>query len=305
MSENPSEGAGSRPRVVVGVDGSEDGRRAVAYAVRHARLWDADLRLAHAVDDAVLAGAWGVVYDPELLRDSGQHAIDDAAAYAQELGADPERVTAEVHMGNPAAVLARLSEGASTVVVGRRAMSGLERLFVGSTSVGVALTAHCPVIMVSAASHKDRTGDLGVIGVGVDATDRGKDTLAHAFTEAAGRGARVEVLHSSSLPPAYFADAGDRTARADAQVEAARTGVAQLVAPLMAAYPQVAVTTTITSSHPVEELARRSSDFDLLVLGVHGPGLPGFAPGATIRGLMTHSACPLALVRHGAARGAH
>lgn len=287
------------PRVIAGVDGSEDGHRAVAYAVREARLRDADLHLAHAVDDAVLAGAWGVVYDPDLLRDSGQAAIDDAIAYATEVGADPARITAEVHMGNPAAVLSRLSEDAVTVVVGRRAMSGLERLFVGSTSVGVAVSSHCPVVMVSAASHKERTGDLGVIGVGVDATDRGKGTLEYAFEEASVRGARIEVLHASSLPPAYFTDARNRTARGDAQAEAAREGVAQLLAPLVAAYPQVEVTTTITEAHPVEELSRRSADFDLLVVGVHGVGLPGFAPGARVRGLMTHSACPLALVRHG------
>ncbi|GAB3624895.1 universal stress protein [Mariniluteicoccus endophyticus] len=292
----------SRPRVVVGVDGSEDARRAVAYGVREAKRRGCELHLAHAVDDAVLAGAWGVVYDPDLLRDSGEQATADARAYALEVGADEADVTSDVYMGSPGAVLTRLSEEADTIVVGRRAISGLERLFVGSTSVGVAATAHCPVIMVSAASHEPVTGGLNLIGAGVDATDRGKETLAYAFEEAAHRGARLEILHACELPTGFFADNRNREEREAALAKAAEKGISELVGPLRQQFPDVEVTTTIVKGHPVEELTRRSVDFDLLVVGVHGVGLPGFAPGATIRALMAHGACPLALIRHGVSR---
>ncbi|GAB3713818.1 universal stress protein [Mariniluteicoccus flavus] len=288
----------SRRRVIVGVDGSDDARRAVAYGVREAQFIDADLHLVHAVDDAVLAGAWGVVYDPSLLRDSGEHATSEARAYALEMGADEARLTTEVMMGNPSAVLTRLSEQATTVVVGRRAMSGLERLFVGSTSVGVAATAHCPVVMVSAASHKDRTGDLGVVGVGIDGTDRSRDALAYAFEEAGRRGARLEVVHAFELPTGFFADIRNRREREETHVVAAREGIADLLAPLRAEHGSVEVNTSVVAAHPVDELTARMPQFDLLVLGVHGVGLPGFSPGATIRALMAHGACPLALVRH-------
>lgn len=285
-------------RVVVGVDGSEDGMRAVDYGVREAVAKGWDLLLVHAVDDAVLAGAWGVVYDPGMLQESGRDAAERAREHAIGMGMPPERVTAEVHMGNPGAVLTRMSEDVMTVVVGRRAMSGLERLFVGSTSVGVAATAHCPVIMVSAASHPGPTGGLGAIAVGVDATSRSDEALAYAFHEANRRDARLDVVHAFEVPTSFFADQRNRSERIEAQSTAAREGVAKLLEPMRARYPNVRVETSIANNHPVKELAARSSQVDLLVVGVHGVGLPGFSPGATDRALMAHCECPLALIRH-------
>ncbi|NNG19366.1 universal stress protein [Naumannella sp. ID2617S] len=292
MSEEVAKG-----RIVVGVDGSEDGDRAIDYGVRAALSSGVDLLLAHAVDDAVLAGAWGVVYDPGLLQDAGQEAAEAARQHAIAMGIAEDRVHSEIFMGNPAAVLTRLSEHAQLIVVGRRAMSGLERLFVGSTSVGVAASAHCPVIMVSAASHKPRTGDLGVVGVGVDAEDRCTDALQFAYAEAARRGARLEVVHAFELPTGFFADRQDVGARRESALAAATQGVEQLLQPLRAAHPEVEVNVDIVNAHPVNELTRRSGHYDLLVLGVHGFAFPGLAPGATIRAIMAHGMCPLGLVR--------
>lgn len=46
-----------RKLVVVGVDGSEDGLRAVKYGASFAAEIGGELLLVHAVDDAMLAGA--------------------------------------------------------------------------------------------------------------------------------------------------------------------------------------------------------------------------------------------------------
>ena len=84
-----------RKLVVVGVDGSEDGLRAVKYGASFAAEIGGELLLVHAVDDAMLAGAWGVVYDPEVLQNAGVSA-NEAAAFeqAQLLGARLEIVHA-------------------------------------------------------------------------------------------------------------------------------------------------------------------------------------------------------------------
>lgn len=293
MSDNAA-----RPNlVVVGIDGSEDGIRAVEYGVREALSQDADLLLAHAVDDAVLAGAWGVVYDPNLLEEAGREAAEEAKAKALSMDFPADRLQSKIYMGNPGAVLTRLSEQARTLVVGRRALSGLERLFVGSTSVGVAATAHCPVVMVSAASHKPHTGGLNLIGVGVHTGEPSSAGLAYAFAEAARRGSRLEVIHAYSLPTSFFADRRQRTDREQTHETAAREILEGLVAPFRTQYPDVEVELSVVSAHPVDELNRRSDDFDLLVLQVHGAGLPVLSPGATIRAVMAHGHCPLGLVR--------
>ncbi|WP_425309387.1 universal stress protein [Ammonicoccus fulvus] len=292
-----TEDSQQRPRVVVGVDGSEDGIRAVEFGVRTALAQDADLLLAHAVDDAVLAGAWGVVYDPNLLEEAGQEAAEEAKAKALSMGFPAERVKSKIYMGNPGAVLTRLSEKALVLVVGRRALSGLERLFVGSTSVGVAATAHCPVIMLSAATHQPRTGDKGRVGVGIHIGEPSNAALAFAFSEARRRSATLEVIHTFELPTSFFADRKQRSDRAHHQEEAHRDVLDQLLAPHRENYPEVPVEITLVQAHPVNELNSRSADFDLLVLEVHGRGLPVFSPGATIRAVMAYGQCPLALVR--------
>ncbi|MDN6625474.1 MAG: universal stress protein, partial [Acidipropionibacterium jensenii] len=79
------------PLVIAGVDGSEDGLRAARYAAGQAEELDADLLILHAVDDAAVAGAWGVVYDPTALQEAGQVVVDDARTAAIDAGADEKR----------------------------------------------------------------------------------------------------------------------------------------------------------------------------------------------------------------------
>lgn len=283
--------------VVVGVDGSEDGMRAVDFGVREAVAKDARLLLAHAVDDAVLAGAWGVVYDPSLLEEAGQEAADAAKARALAMEFPEDRLESKIFMGNPGAILTKLSEEAVTLVVGRRALSGLERLFVGSTSVGVAATAHCPTIMVSAATHRPKTGDLNVIGAGVQPGDRCLRAIKYGLSEAAHRGARLELLHVFDLPLSFFGDKKNRADRERDHAAAATEAITAAVEPLRQDFPDVPVDIKVVAGHPVDDLTEWSNSLDLLVLEVHGGALPGFSPGATIRGVMAHSHCPLALVR--------
>ena len=61
-------------------------------------------------------------------------------------------------MGSPGGVMSRLSGVADLIVVDRRAASGLERMFVGSTSVAVVINAQCPVVVISAAAHPGAGG---------------------------------------------------------------------------------------------------------------------------------------------------
>ncbi|MEB1805713.1 universal stress protein, partial [Staphylococcus argenteus] len=70
-------------------------------------------------------------------------------------------------MGNPAAILADRSADAQLVVLGRRATSGLERMFVGSTSVAVAGMSAAPVVVISRASTPDPTGGKKCVAVAV------------------------------------------------------------------------------------------------------------------------------------------
>lgn len=278
--------------VLVGVDGSPDANRALSYARGAAELREDDLLIAHIVDDAILAGAWGVVYDPSVLHEAGMQVVTEASEAVQGEGFPADRIRTEVIMGNATAALTKLSRDADLLVVGRRSLSGLERIFVGSTSVGVAATAHCPVVMISAASSPAATGRLHRIGVGVDATANGAAALAAAFAEADRRKVDLEVIHVWDVPGAVRRT-GEKAV--DVAGAAAEGGVHALLQPLQKRFPEVKVTTHVVQGHPVKEMVARSKELDLLWLGVHTTA--GFGVGGVVRGVMAHAECPLALIR--------
>lgn len=284
------------PLVVVGVDGSEDALRAVTFGVRFALRRGTDLLLVNAVDDAVLAGSWGVVYDPAVLQKAGQAAAEAAKEFAVADGFPIERIRTEVLLGNPAAVLTQLSDLAELIVVGRRSASGLERMFVGSTSVSVASAAACPVVVVSAASNPDPTGKFGVIGVGLESGGASIDTAEMGFIHAQLRGSKLRLIHIVQPPMGLFGPKMSPT-ELEHQVAYVKGGIEAMVSPLRRKYPDVETEVDVVAGSPINDLVNRSENLDLLVLGVNRPGMPVFALGGLTRGLMAHAKCPLLLTR--------
>ncbi|HSN43551.1 MAG TPA: universal stress protein [Propionibacteriaceae bacterium] len=283
-----TESAGNHDTILVGVDGSEDGLRAVRYGIVAATGMNCRLRLVHAVDDAILAGAWGVVYDPTILQNAGEEATKAALDLVDAEGFPSDRVTAEVVLGNAAAVLSRLSKDARLLVVGRRSVSGLERMFVGSTSVSVGSTSHCPVIVISMAANPGPTGGFHTIAVGVDARSHSDRPLKWALQEARQRGAKLKVIHVVKAVPGSVPEA---------QLAAAKEGIKAMLAGVQQDFADVPVDIEVHGGNPVDVLVTRSASVDLLVLGVRPPTVIGFSVGGVDRGVLAHAQSPLALVR--------
>ena len=286
-----------RKLVVVGVDGSEDGLRAVKYGASFAAEIGGELLLVHAVDDAMLAGAWGVVYDPEVLQNAGVSANEAAAARAREIGLPEERIRTEVVLGSPGGVLGRLSEVADLIVVGRRSVSGLERMFVGSTSVSVVASSRCPVLVISAAAHPQDVGNKKLIGVGLNTSRVNHSTLAAGFEQAQLLGARLEIVHALQPPIGLF---GPKLGPADLEelIRFTRGGIEAMASEQTKTFPEVPYEVVVVAATPINEFVTRSENYDLLVLGAGEEAIPGFGLGGLLRGLMAHSLCPL-YITHG------
>lgn len=285
------------PLAVVGVDGSDDALRAVRFAANAALISGGELMLVNAVDDTLMAGAWGVVYDPEVLQSAGVAANEQAKGIALELGLEPHRIKTEVVMGSPGGVMARLSEVADLVVVGRRAASGLERMFVGSTSVAVVANAACPVVLISAAAHPDRVGSKGLVGVGLQSSPGSEHTLKAGFSQARLLGAKLEIVHVVQPPVGLFARRLSPS-ELDEQIRFATGGIEAIARDTAKDYPDVDYTVNVVAGTPINELVSRSNNYDMLVLGVGQPTIPGFGLGGLMRGLMAHAECPLYMI-HG------
>ncbi|MBI4900138.1 MAG: universal stress protein [Actinobacteria bacterium] len=298
MSSDQQAGSSSpsRPRILVGVDGSDDAMRAVMYALGTAERTGHDIWLVHAVDDGVLTSGWGVVYDPTILSSVGEEALAVAKLFLSDNGFPPERVRAEVLMGHPTAVLADLSEHAELCVVGRRAAGGLDRMFIGSTSLSLGASAHCPVVVISAASTPGRTGAHKRIAVAVTAPDKAKRQVEWALGEARDRQCALVVAHViTPAPTGLFA--AFKAAPTPESVARARAAFRVMLEELRRKYPDVEIEGEILEGMPIEELVDQTGKIDLLVLGIHPHPVTGVSFGGPLRGILAHSLCPVCLIR--------
>ncbi|MFG2352088.1 universal stress protein [Streptomyces sp. NPDC048521] len=146
----------SRPRVVVGVDGSPSSYEAVHWAVRYAALVGGTV---HAVAAWELPGLYGwsaPAVDMDLDQDEARQRM--ARELTETLGADAAAtLSTHVAHGNPAEVLLRAAEGAEVLVVGSRGRGGFARALLGSVSQHVAQHAGCPVVIVRGTGARSTT----------------------------------------------------------------------------------------------------------------------------------------------------
>jgi nucleotide-binding universal stress UspA family protein len=132
-------------RIVVGVDGSDSSRRAVAWAADEAKRRRCSLLLVHAYDYGL---ASATPYPGDALAQVAEGArvtLDDNLVYARSLG-----VMADGHLQIAPAVhaLVDVSRHAYMLVVGSRGRGVLTSGLFGSVSAGCVHHAHCPVIVV-------------------------------------------------------------------------------------------------------------------------------------------------------------
>jgi nucleotide-binding universal stress UspA family protein len=285
--------------ILVGVDGSNDGLRAVDYAAAEARVRRAPLHIVTAVPPAT-ATAFGLalpLLQPDTAAAAAEQATAAAARRARATGLLPEQISSEVVLGYPGEVLAEMSKGAGAVVLGRRGLSGLERVFAGSTSVTVGAKAHCPVIVVPHGWRPPVAGGRAV-GVGIDGSAESVPALAAAFAEAGARQVDLRVVYA--YQPAL--DSGTRAADYEVTISdwlaQAELRVSETMAGWRQDFPDVVVQRHFIRAHPVRALIEESHDLDLLFVGTNGSSaMSGLVLGTVARAVVAGAVCPVALVR--------
>jgi nucleotide-binding universal stress UspA family protein len=118
--------------VVVGVDGSDEARRALEWALAEARTRGAPVRVVLAYTDESSRG------EAELIVNAEVSSCDAAGLEVQQ----------EAVAGAPVRVLLEASRDADLLVVGSRGRHGFPGLLLGSVSQQVANHAACPVVIV-------------------------------------------------------------------------------------------------------------------------------------------------------------
>lgn len=154
--------------IVVGVDGSEESKSALRWAVEEARLRGSKLRVVHVwfAYPVIAEGVPVVADDWETLGDRARAFV---GRFVEETVGEPEGVEIEaaaVH-GTAADVLVEAAQEAQLLVVGSRGHGGFSGLLLGSVSRQCVHRASCPVVVVRGVSVESRDDREAFAGAGV------------------------------------------------------------------------------------------------------------------------------------------
>lgn len=285
--------------VVVGVDGSEHGDRALLWASDLAALDRRPLALTHALGSL---GTPGTVWLSERQTDRGV-ALEEMHAHGEQiLTAAAERVRARYPSvpvdtlavaDDPRQLLLGLAERATTVVVGSRGLGPVRSLLLGSVSLAVARHASCPVVVVR--PHNPGSVRRGVL-VGADGTPESRATLEFAYHQAAVRRLPLTVVHAVWDVVATTAGA-HVVPPSEEGIEEARAILTESVAGLAEKYPDVRADLQLARGLPDDVLVRASERMDLLVIGRHQRTFLGRAlRGDVAAAVVEHATCAVAVV---------
>jgi nucleotide-binding universal stress UspA family protein len=143
--------------VVVGVDGSEGAKRALAYAAAVAswqgwtlhivHTWHTSYPIAPYVMDFSEMEAAAIDGAEQVVRDAEKEVLGDNC---------PLDIRRSIDEGPAARALVKESEGADLLVVGSRGLGGFSSLSLGSVGQACVHHAHCPVLIVRPHSRDDQ-----------------------------------------------------------------------------------------------------------------------------------------------------
>lgn len=291
-----STAAGSRGRIVVGVDGSAPSDAALAWAVAEAAVRRAEVVAVHAL--AVRPVVAPLPRDgeagPGRFEAAGRHLLGEALARLPGHEQVPTRT--RVVDGPPVAALVAESAAADLLVLGTRGHGGLPGLLLGSTGYGCLHLCRCPVVLLHGSDTAGTPG--GPVVVGVDGSPGSVDALRWAVDEAVRREAKVHAVlawhdpYTVIGPPPPTWVGGESLHRLE---EVLAEAVEQT---LHAAGADVPVAREVRSGSPVDALTDAARGAAMLVVGSRGrsPVRAAFLGSVSQRCVQSASA-PVVVVR--------
>jgi nucleotide-binding universal stress UspA family protein len=287
--------------IVVGVDGSRESRRALAFACARARRSERSLVLVH----SYLAGV-GYVSPMAMLplpnlsyyRDVAEAVLNTALEEVNAMAPDID-VTAHLELGGGGTQICEYSAPSGLVVVGRSSSSAISHAVLGSVARHVLDHARCPVAVVPIGY--DETVPTTTIVVGTDGSPDADAALDWGYEEAGRTGAHLLVVHAWRNEPVARkgGPAGDRSSIErcaltvlNSAVDRLKTRCSGKPQPVVV-IDQLLVENTITAA-----IIDAASNAQLVVMGHRGLGRLGhFLVGSVARHVADHAPCPVVVVR--------
>ncbi|MGA8209440.1 MAG: universal stress protein [Nocardioidaceae bacterium] len=280
--------------VVVGVDGTEDGERALRYALSLVEREGLDLRIVHVAHEyQMYAPMLPYLPEPQLLQ-IGEAVLEDARRLAEAAGVGAGRTGSVLAHGPRTSALLSHTHDARAVVLGTRS-SVLGHLVTGSTSVSIAAHADAPVHCVPRGWTTEGPAHTRIVA-GLDGSAADADVLAEAFREGDARRADVRLVHAWRPVSPYDSAIMGRTLRGDWE-ESARDALLKRVEEAAAGHAGIEWDLDLRFERVPVALHEAAAEADLLVLGRHGHLLPAaLLVGSNTRTLLRTATCPVVVV---------
>jgi nucleotide-binding universal stress UspA family protein len=283
MAPDPPQGP-----VLVGYDGSDESRDALALAKTFAAAFGSPLLLTWVESVGPLDLPYEVVFEP--IQDRAEDAL---AEVARDLREHDFEVTTRVGLlGSAAQGIHELAEEASPqlIVVGSSHRGQAGRVLAGTVGTRLLHGSACPVAIAPRGLAAKPTS-LDRIGVGFDGSAEAELALAWAEKLAAAIGASLDLLVVSEDHSTDVVDIGRaRRRRAQRILTDGLDRVTEV-------YARGVVKSGLASDH----LTHFSERMDLLVVGSRGYGpLRRVLLGSVSAHLAAHSACPVVVAPRGA-----
>lgn len=303
----------SERRIVVGVDGSPSSAHALEWAVRDARTDGAHLRVVLVWDttwlETVPIGPIAVLEaadNYEAVAQGARERLDKLLAGVDTTGLE---VTSEEVRGTVVPTILERGTGADRIVVGRRGLGRLGRLFMGSVSAGVVRQARVPVTIVPDPEHAaallEQAAQDGEIDetprvvVGVDGSDASVAALRHGAELATRHDLPLhavacwQVTTTGPLPNQF-----GWAPPVEDYIQHTEELLARAVAHAALGLPEGRLVERVERSAPARGLLRAAAGARHLVLGSRGLG--GFERlllGSVSSQMVEHTPCPVTVVR--------
>ena len=276
--------------ILVGYDGSGEGRDALAWALHEAGRTGREVHLVYAFEWANASGWTGPAFAPAAWPDDvGRREIEAMLNVAVNEAADSHPgvpLRTELLDGPAPLVLQERSSQASLIVLGSRGHGGFTGLLVGSTTVAVSAHARCPVVVV-----RGTPDPAAPVVAGVDGSGPSRLALDLAVEQAATRGVALRVVRAWT-PPGRGGDVDPEQVGGRERAE-----VEELLAGYRDGCPDLSATVEMLSGNPSVALIEASRTAQLAVVGSRGRGgFRGLLLGSVSQQLLHHAECPVAVV---------
>lgn len=287
--------------IVVGVDGSQQSRCALKWAVREASRRGTVLNVVSAYTIPVFAAssmdAGYSTLDDDLIRGGAEDIVRQAR---EEIGDTDVQVRTYIESGDPAGVLLDLSNDADLVVVGTRGRGGFVGRLLGSVSSALPAHSKCPTVVVPLSMAREQESQeiesREAIVVGVDGSDRARAAVLAAAEAALARDTTLRVVCAVAPVSAALAWM-PATVDQEAVLEDVRYQMEVGARWLKSHFPDLKLETDVIPGPPVEVLIRESEHAVLTVTGSRGRGgFAGMLLGSTSQGVLHHSKGPVMVV---------